>query len=100
MIALHAYWDRMFGGYVSSFGAVFDADDKDGIARIPVEMVSKDQRDAAKPVNYGAVYGIGAATLAVNAFAAMTSGRLRRCAFWGVAVSLVVVVLQEVTSVG
>jgi S1/P1 Nuclease len=38
-IALHAYWDRMFGGYVSTFGAVFDADDKDGIARLPVNPV-------------------------------------------------------------
>jgi hypothetical protein len=35
-IALHAYWDRMFGGYVSPYGAVFDADDKDGIAHIQV----------------------------------------------------------------
>jgi hypothetical protein len=35
-IALHAYWDRMFGGYVSPAGAVFDADDKDGIAHIQV----------------------------------------------------------------
>jgi DNA polymerase I-like protein with 3'-5' exonuclease and polymerase domains len=39
------------------------------IARIPVDMVTKVQRDAAKPVNYGAVYGIGAATLVINAFA-------------------------------
>jgi len=35
-IALHAYWDRMFGGYVSPAGAAFDADDKDGIAHVQV----------------------------------------------------------------
>lgn len=32
-IALHAYWDRLFGGYASPAGAVFDADN-DGIADI------------------------------------------------------------------
>ncbi|MGY3609198.1 MULTISPECIES: S1/P1 nuclease [unclassified Bradyrhizobium] len=31
-LALHAYWDRIFGGYSSLYGAVFDADDKDGLA--------------------------------------------------------------------
>lgn len=35
-IALHAYWDSMFGGYVSPYGAMFDADDKDGLAKISV----------------------------------------------------------------
>lgn len=34
-IALHAYWDRILGGYVSPAGAVFDADN-DGIADIKV----------------------------------------------------------------
>ena len=31
-IALHAYWDRIFGGYSSAFGAVFDADEGGGLA--------------------------------------------------------------------
>ena len=31
-IALHAYWDRIFGGYSSAFGAVFDADESGGLA--------------------------------------------------------------------
>src|SRR5262249_50607822 len=35
-MALHAYWDSLFGGYVSPYGAGFDADDKDGIASISV----------------------------------------------------------------
>jgi hypothetical protein len=34
-IALHAYWDRMFGGYSSVFGAMFDADDRGGLASVP-----------------------------------------------------------------
>jgi hypothetical protein len=38
-IALHAYWDRIFGGYSSPFGAVFDADDKDGLSSIHVNEV-------------------------------------------------------------
>jgi DNA polymerase-1 len=39
------------------------------IARVAVEEVSAAQRQAAKPVNFGAIYGIGAASLAANAFA-------------------------------
>lgn len=39
-IALHAYWDRMFGSYASPFGAVFDADDKDGITGFDVNKIS------------------------------------------------------------
>lgn len=35
-IALHAYWDRMFGGYSSPYGAVFDASAPDGLASIAV----------------------------------------------------------------
>jgi hypothetical protein len=30
-LALHAYWDRMFGGYSSVFGAIKDADDRGGL---------------------------------------------------------------------
>ena len=33
-IALHAYWDSIFGGYVSPFGAIFDTGRQDGIANI------------------------------------------------------------------
>ena len=33
-IVLHAYWDRMFGGYSSVFGAIFDADDRGGLASV------------------------------------------------------------------
>ena len=36
-LALHAYWDSRFGGYVSPFGAVFDADDRDGLAKLAVD---------------------------------------------------------------
>jgi hypothetical protein len=34
VITLHAYWDRLFGGYASAYGAVFDASDRDGIGNI------------------------------------------------------------------
>ena len=33
-LPLHAYWDRIFGGYSSPYGAVFDADEKGGLASI------------------------------------------------------------------
>jgi S1/P1 Nuclease len=39
-IALHAYWDRVFGGYSSPFGAVFDADAEEGIGRIAVNKIA------------------------------------------------------------
>ena len=38
------------------------------IAHIPPDMVTKTQRQAAKPVNFGSIYGVGAITLAENAF--------------------------------
>jgi hypothetical protein len=44
-IALHAYWDSLFGGYVSPYGAVFDADDKEGIASISVNEVASQISD-------------------------------------------------------
>ena len=40
IIALHAYWDRIFGGYSSPYGAIFDADAKDGIASIAVNKTA------------------------------------------------------------
>jgi hypothetical protein len=39
-LALHAYWDSVFGGYVSPYGAIFDADAKDGIADLSVNEVA------------------------------------------------------------
>ncbi|WP_027162792.1 S1/P1 nuclease [Mesorhizobium sp. WSM1293] len=36
-IDLHAYWDRMFGGYVSVPGAIFDANDKAGISKLQAD---------------------------------------------------------------
>ncbi|RUV99084.1 MULTISPECIES: S1/P1 nuclease [unclassified Mesorhizobium] len=38
-IDLHGYWDRMFGGYVSVPGAIFDANDKGGISKLQVDSV-------------------------------------------------------------
>ena len=40
-IALHAYWDRIFGGYSSPYGAIFDADAKDEIASIAVNKTAQ-----------------------------------------------------------
>jgi S1/P1 Nuclease len=61
-IALHAYWDRIFGGYSSPFGAVFDADAEDGIGRIAVNKIAaqisdpetwiKESADLAKQFAY------------------------------------------------
>lgn len=33
-LPLHFYWDRMFGGYSSVFGAIFDADDQGGLGNV------------------------------------------------------------------
>lgn len=33
-ITLHAYWVRVFGGYVSPFGALFEVEAQDGIGRL------------------------------------------------------------------
>lgn len=33
-LALHFYWDRMFGGYSSVFGAIKDADDAAGLGKV------------------------------------------------------------------
>jgi hypothetical protein len=33
-LPLHFYWDRMFGGYSSVFGAIFDADDQAGLGNV------------------------------------------------------------------
>jgi hypothetical protein len=42
---LHAYWDRMFGGYSSPFGAVYDADAKDGLAHVTVNPIAAQVAD-------------------------------------------------------
>ena len=34
VVNLHAYWDGMFGGYVSSFGAIFDAEGQGGLGSV------------------------------------------------------------------
>ncbi len=36
-LPLHAYWDRVFGGYSTPYGAVADADAKDGHASVSVD---------------------------------------------------------------
>jgi hypothetical protein len=48
VMALHAYWDSRFGGYVSPFGAVFDADEKDGLADLKVNDAAAKILDAQK----------------------------------------------------
>ncbi len=47
-IALHAYWDRLFGGYSSPYGAVFDADDRDGLSSIAVNAAAARQLPTRK----------------------------------------------------
>lgn len=47
-VALHAYWDSLFGGYVSPYGAVFDADAKDGLAGLAVNEVAAKIADPQK----------------------------------------------------
>jgi hypothetical protein len=36
-VSLHAYWDRMFGGYVTARGAIADATARDGLAQLAVD---------------------------------------------------------------
>ena len=50
-IALHAYWDRVFGGYSSPFGAVFDADTNDGITGIAVNKTAAQISDPEAWIN-------------------------------------------------
>jgi S1/P1 Nuclease len=46
-IALHFYWDRMFGGFSSVAGAVFDADEKGGLAEVLVDAGAAKKIDPA-----------------------------------------------------
>lgn len=48
LVALHAYWDSLFGGYVSPAGAVFDADARDGLASLSVNEVAAKIADPQK----------------------------------------------------
>jgi S1/P1 Nuclease len=45
--ALHAYWDAIFGGYSSPYGAIFDADDKDGLSSVGVNQAAAQIADPA-----------------------------------------------------
>ena len=46
-MALHAYWDAIFGGYSSPYGAIFDADDKDGLSSVEVSQAEAQIADPA-----------------------------------------------------
>jgi S1/P1 Nuclease len=46
-MALHAYWDAVFGGYSSPYGAIFDADDKDGLSSVGVSATQAQIADPA-----------------------------------------------------
>ncbi|MGY8665418.1 S1/P1 nuclease [Bradyrhizobium sp. UFLA05-109] len=46
-MALHAYWDAIFGGYSSPYGAIFDADDKDGLSSVGVSQAEAQIADPA-----------------------------------------------------
>ncbi|WP_076860964.1 S1/P1 nuclease [Bradyrhizobium mercantei] len=46
-MALHAYWDAIFGGYSSPYGAIFDADDKDGLSSVGVSPAEAQIADPA-----------------------------------------------------
>ena len=53
-MALHAYWDSTFGGYVSPSGAIFDADDTDGLAHFSVNKIAAQIADPQKWVDESA----------------------------------------------
>lgn len=75
-IELHAYWDRIFGGYSSVFGAMFDADDRTGLGSVPVPagaetVLDPDQWAAesfelAKTYAYAAPVANGAAAVSLT----------------------------------
>jgi S1/P1 nuclease len=61
-INLHAYWDRMFGGYSTPRGAILDATARDGLVHVPIdpalaaisdpEVWLTESFDAAKTIAY------------------------------------------------
>ena len=68
-IALHAYWDRVFGGYSTPYGAVADADAKDGLASVAVDADAaqvldpdvwvQESADLARRIGYAPPIGPG-----------------------------------------
>ena len=46
-MALHAYWDAIFGGYSSPYGAILDTDDKDGLSSVGVSQAEAQIADPA-----------------------------------------------------
>lgn len=70
-LALHFYWDRMFGGFSSPFGAVFDADEAGGLGSVAVDAAAaaildpatwaQESFDLAKSVAYAPPIGDGTA---------------------------------------
>jgi hypothetical protein len=68
-IALHAYWDREFGGYSSPYGAVFDADDREGLGSVAVNEAAakisdpeawiEESAQLAKQYGYAAPVSLG-----------------------------------------
>ncbi|WP_407114768.1 S1/P1 nuclease [Bradyrhizobium sp. LMG 9283] len=53
-VALHAYWDSLFGGYVSPYGAIFDADAREGLASLAVNEVAAKIADPQKWIDESA----------------------------------------------
>ncbi|BAM90752.1 phospholipase C/P1 nuclease [Bradyrhizobium oligotrophicum S58] len=46
-LALHAYWDGIFGGYSTVFGAVFDADQRGGLSSVTADAAKAQIIDPA-----------------------------------------------------
>lgn len=44
-IALHAYWDRLLGGYSSPKGAIADAEERDGVANMSANQTAAQTSD-------------------------------------------------------
>ncbi|MFK4511397.1 S1/P1 nuclease [Bradyrhizobium daqingense] len=70
VMALHAYWDSLFCGYISVAGAVFDADERDGLAGAAVSEAMaqisdpqawiEESAELAKQYAYAAPVSLGA----------------------------------------
>ncbi|WP_426442197.1 S1/P1 nuclease [Bradyrhizobium genosp. P] len=75
-LPLHFYWDRMFGGFASVPGAIFDADEKGGLAEVtPNEKAAKvidpavwakESYELAKTYSYADPVGNGQAAAALT----------------------------------
>ena len=44
---MHAYWDRLFGGSATPYGAIFDADEKGGLASVTPDPAEAQIADPA-----------------------------------------------------